>query len=62
MLHRSAENGGFVVAYGHPHSVRSGNSQDFRHLEPFLERAAELKRKGRLDISRPCDVVSEAAA
>ena len=62
MLHRSAEKGGFVVAYGHPHSVRSGNSQDFRHLVPFLESAAKLKREGRLDISKPSDILNEAAA
>ncbi len=48
MLDRSVQEGGLTVAYGHPHSLFTGGSQDLKHLEPFLARAAAYVREGRL--------------
>jgi peptidoglycan/xylan/chitin deacetylase (PgdA/CDA1 family) len=61
MLERTAADGGLVVAYGHPHSLRAGNSQDERHLVPFLRRSRELARAGALRILRPRDLLAAAA-
>ena len=35
-VEHSAHSGGFVVVYGHPHSLHSGNSQDERYLILFM--------------------------
>jgi len=53
MLRRCATEGGLVVAYGHPHSVRGGGSQDLAHLEAFLREAARLRDEGRLEATLP---------
>ncbi|HEU4628919.1 MAG TPA: polysaccharide deacetylase family protein [Gemmatimonadaceae bacterium] len=60
MLERVAAEGGLVVAYGHPHSLHTGNSQDERFLTPFLRRARELARAGALRLARPRDLVAAA--
>ncbi len=62
VLKKCSERGGLVVAYGHPHSLHSGNSQDARHLIAFLAAAASLRRAGRLRICRPKDIIDEAHA
>ena len=59
VLERTVHVGGIVVAYGHPHSLRAGNSQDERWLVPFLARAREHVRAGRLRIRRPADLLDE---
>jgi hypothetical protein len=46
MLDRCAEEGGLTVVYGHPHSLRSGNSQDERFLVPFLRHLRQLITSG----------------
>ena len=50
--------GRYVVVYGHPHSITSGNSQDLKYLVPFFERAKELRAAGQLEVVRPKDVLS----
>jgi peptidoglycan/xylan/chitin deacetylase (PgdA/CDA1 family) len=62
VLERAVADGGIVVAYGHPHSLRAGNSQDERHLVPFLRRARELAAAGRLRIAQPRDLLDREAA
>lgn len=53
LLDRCASQGGIVVAYGHPHSIRSGDAQDERHLIPFLARLSEMVRGGTLQMALP---------
>jgi hypothetical protein len=60
VLKACARNGGIVAAYGHPHSLHSGNSQDLIHLVPFLQTAARLRDEGRLTVCRPIDLLTSA--
>jgi serine O-acetyltransferase len=53
VIDRCAERGGTAVVYGHPHSVRSGNSQDARWLVPLLEHVAALRDAGRVRVVLP---------
>jgi hypothetical protein len=55
-LERNVERGTLTVAYGHPHSLTLGNSQDERHLVPFLERIGELRSRGLLEVTLPRDL------
>lgn len=48
LIEQAAQRGGIAIAYGHPHSLHSGNSQDERFLVPFLQRVAGLRDAGRL--------------
>ena len=48
MLRRCANEGGLVVVYGHPHSLRSGNAQDVSRLLPFLNEVQRLRESGRI--------------
>jgi peptidoglycan/xylan/chitin deacetylase (PgdA/CDA1 family) len=48
MLDRSVREGGLTVAYGHPHSLFTGGTQDLKHLDPFLAHAAGYVREGKL--------------
>jgi len=57
MLHRCAHQGGMVVAYGHPHSLRAGNSQDVSRLVPFLETARRLRQHGLLHTGLPRELL-----
>ena len=57
-LEHNIEHGTLTVAYGHPHSLTLGNSQDERYLVPFLERVQELRSRGLLEVMRPRDLVS----
>lgn len=57
MIDRCVESGGgCIVAYGHPHSLHAGNSQDERHLIPFLERVRSHRQNQRLDVVLPADL------
>lgn len=58
VLEQCVERGGLAVVYGHPHSIRSGNSQDEIWLEPFLRKLQMLEQSGRLDICLPRDFLS----
>lgn len=49
--------GGLAVVYGHPHSVRSGNSQDVIWLEPFLQKLNLLEKRGLLEMCLPRDLL-----
>jgi hypothetical protein len=62
VLRTCADRGGVVIAWGHPHSLHSGNSQDLKHLVRFLGLAASLRREGRLKICRPMDLLSGTQA
>lgn len=59
-LERNVERGTLIVAYGHPHSLTLGNSQDERYLVPFLERIDELRSRGRIEVVLPRDLVTAA--
>lgn len=56
MLNRCVESAGLVVAYGHPHSLKSGDSQDERHLVPFLTHVQQLQREQMLDVVLPAQL------
>jgi hypothetical protein len=56
-LERCAITGGIVVLWGHPHSLKSGSSQDEAHLVPLLERIAQLKQTGQLQVRLPGELV-----
>jgi len=50
---RCVERGGIAVVSGHPHSLRTGNTQDERWLIPFLQRLHSLNQQGVLDLCLP---------
>ena len=62
VLRTCADRGGIVIAYGHPHSLHSGNPQDLKHLVRFLDLTASLRGEGRLKICRPMDLLSGTQA
>lgn len=51
VLELCIQRGGLAVVYGHPHSLRSGNSQDAIWLEPFLKKLQLLQQN---DLVRVC--------
>jgi hypothetical protein len=57
MVNRTSRHGGMVVVYGHPHSLRSGNSQDERWLVPFLQLIQRKCEEGCLSVILPRDLV-----
>jgi peptidoglycan/xylan/chitin deacetylase (PgdA/CDA1 family) len=57
VLARCLARGGVIVVYGHPHSLHSGNSQDEKHLVPFLEQAQRLRGRGVLRTVLPRDLL-----
>lgn len=57
MLERHSSRGGVIVVYGHPHSLRSGNSQDEAWLLPFLRHVKSLKKEGRIQVRLPRDLI-----
>ena len=58
IVRRCAAEGGVVVVYGHPHSLRTGNSQDVSHLVPFLEEVQRLRAAGRIATPLPRQLVA----
>ncbi|MEM7348368.1 MAG: polysaccharide deacetylase family protein, partial [Chloroflexota bacterium] len=58
MLNQCTENGGIIVAYGHPHSLTAGNSQDESWLVPFLEKVQTLQKQGLLKVRLPRDLIN----
>jgi peptidoglycan/xylan/chitin deacetylase (PgdA/CDA1 family) len=62
VLEMCLRKGGLTVVYGHPHSLRSGNSQDLMWLEPFLQKLNLLKARGLLDICLPRDLLNNPDA
>jgi hypothetical protein len=59
-LEHNVRHGTLTVAYGHPHSLTLGNSQDERYFVPFLERVQELRARGLLEVLLPRDLTSGA--
>jgi hypothetical protein len=59
MLDRCVDRQGLMVAYGHPHSLHAGGSQDERHLVPFLQRVCAHRNDRRLDVILPRDLWRE---
>lgn len=53
IVRRCAAEGGLVAVYGHPHSLRTGNSQDVSHLVPFLKEVQRLRAAGLLETRVP---------
>jgi hypothetical protein len=62
VLHRAVRRGGLTVVYGHPHSLTLGNSQDERHLAPFLQLVASMVRSGVLKVCLPREALAQGAA
>ncbi|HET9794575.1 MAG TPA: polysaccharide deacetylase family protein [Thermoanaerobaculia bacterium] len=62
VLRRSARRGGLVVVYGHPHSLTLGNSQDERHLAPFLQLVSAMCKAGELRVTLPREWAGNGAA
>ena len=62
VLRRSVRRGGLTVVYGHPHSLRLGNTQDERHLAPFLQLVAAMVQSGALRVALPRETVAQGAA
>jgi hypothetical protein len=54
--------GGLTVVYGHPHSLTLGNSQDERHLAPFLQLVAAMVKSGQLRVCLPREAIVQGAA
>ncbi|HET7451976.1 MAG TPA: polysaccharide deacetylase family protein [Thermoanaerobaculia bacterium] len=61
MVRRSIRRGGLTVVYGHPHSLTLGNSQDERHLAPFLQLVSAMSKSGNLRLALPREWAGEAA-
>ena len=61
-LERNVRSGTLTVAYGHPHSLTLGDTQDEARFAPFLKRVAELQTSGRLEAARPIDLIGRAGA
>jgi hypothetical protein len=57
LLNRYAMAGGLMVVYGHPHSLRAGNTQDEKWLVPFLQQVQRLRQQGLLRICLPRELV-----
>jgi len=62
VLRRSTRRGGVTVVYGHPHSLTLGNSQDERHLAPFLQLVSAMCKSGELRVVLPRDRVPAGLA
>jgi Polysaccharide deacetylase len=60
MLDRCVEQGGIAVVYGHPHSLRAGNSQDESCLVPFLKKVRRLRHEGLVQVRLPRDLMQES--
>ena len=56
LLDRCVRMGGFAVIYAHPHSLKSGDSQDQKYLVPFLQSVSRLKKEGALRVVLPRDL------
>ena len=57
LLRRCVKTGGLIVVYGHPHSLRAGNSQDESWLIPFLEEVRSLQSRGLLNVRLPNELL-----
>ena len=62
VLERAVRRGGLTVVYGHPHSLTLGNSQDERHLAPFLQLVASMVRSGKLRVCLPREAAAQGVA
>jgi peptidoglycan/xylan/chitin deacetylase (PgdA/CDA1 family) len=62
LLKRPARRNGVLVVYGHPHSLRSGNSQDESWLRPFLAAVRALRDAGQIATALPRDLLPQRLA
>lgn len=60
-VRRCAEQGGWVVVYGHPHSLSTQHAQSEKFLVPFLQLVDELRGVGLLNVLLPRDVANTVA-
>lgn len=58
IVRRAAAEGGVAVVYGHPHSLRTGNSQDVSYLLPFLREVQRLRGAGLIRTRLPRELVA----
>jgi peptidoglycan/xylan/chitin deacetylase (PgdA/CDA1 family) len=47
----------YIIAYGHPHSLHTGNAQDEKHLVPFLETVQSLVSSGAVQLLLPAQIL-----
>lgn len=52
-LNRAVKKGGFVVVYGHPHSISGTGLQSVEKLLPFLEKINQYVQESKLEILLP---------
>jgi hypothetical protein len=57
-LQQCVKLGGYAVVYGHPHSLRSGNSQDESHLVHFLRLVRDLREARQLKVCLPKEILA----
>jgi hypothetical protein len=57
LLNQCVKRQGWIVVYGHPHSLTLGNAQDEKWLTPFLQKLHALQQRGALDIVLPRDLL-----
>ena len=58
IVRRCATEGGVAVVYGHPHSLRTGNSQDVSYLVPFLKEVQRLRTAGLVRTRLPRELLA----
>ena len=58
MIQRTVAAGGLVVIHGHPHALRTGNSQDEKFLVPFFAQIRQLRSAGKLRVHLPREIIA----
>ena len=58
VVDHAAREGGLVVAYGHPHSLRGNGAQAERWLVPFLDHVRQLRQEGQLEVVLPRELTA----
>lgn len=56
LIERCLHKGGIAAIFAHPHSLKTGNSQDERYYVPFLQAVRDFQRQGRLEVVLPRDL------
>lgn len=57
MLDQCVEEGGMAVVYGHPHSIKARCPQNESYLITFLQKVADLRRQGKLEVKLPAQLL-----
>ena len=48
---------GYIVIYGHPHSLSMGNSQDEKYLVPLMQKLQELHTNNKIKVLLPKQII-----